>query len=70
MKKNGHTDKSFGAVIGRSRLTVFRYRKGHQLARPHIAEKIEAVTDGEVTYAHLYQLWVRHQAALRGEVAA
>jgi len=70
MKKNGHTDKTFGLLIGRGRLAVLRYRHGKQMPRPSIAQKIEAITGGEVAAADLYRTCMLCHANEAAEVAA
>ena len=54
MRENNLTDQGFADLIGRSRMQVIRYRKGVQMPRRKVMEKIEEVTKGQVGPSSFY----------------
>lgn len=54
LEKHGVSDANFAELIGKSRIDVFRYKKGRVMPRPDVLARIAEATGGAVQPMDFY----------------
>lgn len=57
------SDAKFAEMIGKSRIDVFRYKKGEVMPRPEVVARIEEATGGAVRPVDLYAAYMAKRSS-------